>query len=167
MERLLIVAGIILLSAGAGSAYWLTQGAAPQPEPLVNIDIDSQPIQATVYRTPTCGCCGAWVEHAQAHGFTVQDTVQENLEPIKQRFGITPELASCHTTVANGYVFEGHIPAADIQRFLANPPADVVGLTVPGMPLGSPGMESGDRRQSYDVLALHQDGSTSVFQSYE
>ena len=123
-------------------------------------------IAAKVYRTPTCGCCGAWVDHAESNGFTFTDNIQPDINGIKEQYGITPELASCHTTIANGYVFEGHIPAADIQRFLADPPADVVGLTVPGMPIGSPGMEASDRQQAYQVLALHKDGTTSVFQEY-
>ncbi|BAW97007.1 hypothetical protein NIES970_19510 [[Synechococcus] sp. NIES-970] len=123
-------------------------------------------IAAEVYRTPTCGCCGAWIDHATANGFTFVDQIQPDITAIKEQFGITPELASCHTTIVAGYVFEGHIPAADIRRFLAQPPAGVVGLTVPGMPIGSPGMEVGDRQQAYEVLAIHGDGSTSIFQEY-
>ena len=156
-----------LLSVGGIVAFSKSQAQGDQTRLGEHQTITStQAIAAAVYRTPTCGCCGAWVDHAEANGFTFTDNIQPDISAIKEQFGITPELASCHTTVANGYVFEGHIPAADIQRFLANPPADVVGLTVPGMPIGSPGMEAGDRQQAYQVLAFHKDGTTSVFQEY-
>ncbi|ANV85201.1 hypothetical protein AWQ21_12945 [Picosynechococcus sp. PCC 7003] len=157
----------LLLGVGGIAAFSQSQAQGDQLRLVENqTPIPSQVIAAEVYRTPTCGCCGAWVDHSEANGFTFTDNIQPDITAIKEQFGITPELASCHTTVANGYVFEGHIPAADIQRFLANPPADVVGLTVPGMPIGSPGMEAGDRQQAYQVLALHKDGTTSVFQEY-
>lgn len=167
MKRLAIVAGVLVVGLGIGGTYWLTQSRAQLDGAEVVQVAQGEKIQAEVYRTPTCGCCGSWVEHATKNGFVFEDNIQEDITPIKDQFGITPELASCHTAVAAGYVFEGHIPAADVQRFLANPPADVVGLTVPGMPVGSPGMEMGDRQQAYEVLALHTDGSTSVFQAYE
>ena len=80
----------------------------------------------------------------QDAGFTVEEKLHENMNPIKQKLGITPELASCHTAEINGYVFEGHIPAEDIQAFLENPPRNAKGLAVPGMPMGSPGMEYGN-----------------------
>lgn len=166
MKRLAIVAGVLVLGLSLGGTYWLTQSRTQMGEMKI-AQVAQQEIQAEVYRTPTCGCCGSWVEHATKNGFVFEDNIQDDITPIKEQFGITPELASCHTAVAAGYVFEGHIPAVDVQRFLANPPADVVGLTVPGMPVGSPGMEMGDRQEAYEVLALHTDGSTSVFQEYK
>ena len=167
MKRLSI-AGFVLVSLLLGGCYGATQS------PSVSTTSDSsgktlaqtQVINADVFRTPTCGCCGLWIDHAEAHNVTVIDHQQEDLTPIKQQYGITPELASCHTTVANGYVFEGHIPAAEVKRFLANPPEDAIGLTVPGMPIGSPGMEMANKSQPYEVLALYRDGSTSVFANY-
>lgn len=117
-----------------------------------------------VYKSPTCGCCTGWIEHAQRAGIRVQTHQSENLNAIKQRFNIEPRYQSCHTAVAKqGFVFEGHVPARFIQQFLANPPQGAIGLAVPGMPLGSPGMEAGDRFTPYQVLLLKADGSSSIF----
>ena len=114
-----------------------------------------------VYKTPTCGCCTKWVSHLQDNGFEVKTTDLSDLRMVKSMSGIKPELASCHTAKVDGYVIEGHVPADDIKRLLAERP-EAKGLTVPGMPLGSPGMET-PQSQRYQVLLLDQDGSTSVF----
>ncbi|MBC6904990.1 DUF411 domain-containing protein [Saccharophagus sp. K07] len=117
-----------------------------------------------VYKSSTCGCCQMWVEHAQANGFepTIHNT--EDLNEVKARFGIARKYQSCHTSVSSdGYIFEGHIPARLIKQFLADKPADALGLAVPGMPIGSPGMEMGDRITPYDVLLLKKDGTSSVY----
>jgi hypothetical protein len=125
-------------------------GAAPQP--------------VSVYKTPTCGCCGKWVEHLKANGFapTVKD-VQSTAEYRKQ-YGVPKQLQSCHTAVVGGYTIEGHVPATDIQRLLKHKPK-AKGLAVPGMPLGSPGME-GARRDPYSVLLFDSDGRISVYKKY-
>lgn len=119
----------------------------------------------TVYKTPTCGCCGKWVDHIEGAGFDVKVREMDNLAPIKNASGIAPTHQSCHTAVADdgGYVFEGHIPAKYIAAFLADPPDDARGLVVPAMPVGSPGMEYQDRFSPYDVLLLKADGSFDVF----
>ncbi len=119
----------------------------------------------TVYRTPTCGCCGKWVDHVKDAGFDIAVTEMSDLTSIKRNNGIAPTHQSCHTAVdeAGGYVFEGHIPAKFITAFLADPPAGARGLVVPAMPLGSPGMEVGDRFAPYDVLLLQDDGSYTVY----
>jgi len=117
-----------------------------------------------VFRSASCGCCGKWVEHMETAGFTVNETITEELTAIKQQNGVSPELASCHTTIADGYVIEGHIPASDVQRLLAEKP-DVTGLAVPGMPIGSPGMEIGDEVEPYAVLSF-KDGEVSVFSEH-
>lgn len=114
-----------------------------------------------VYKSPTCGCCGAWVEHMEANGYTVNVHEQQNLQSIKEKAGILPGQGSCHTAFINGYTIEGHVPAADVDRLLEERP-DARGLTVPGMPAGSPGMEMGDRKDAYDVLLFDEDG-TEVF----
>lgn len=119
--------------------------------------------QLVVYKSPTCGCCGEWVDHMTRAGFIATVNNQENLSPIKSKLGIRSDLQSCHTAVVNDYVFEGHIPADIIQQFLEEAPKDAIGLAVPGMPVGSPGMEMGDRLQAYDVLLLKSDGSTAVY----
>lgn len=114
-----------------------------------------------VYKSPTCGCCGKWVEHMQQAGFSVEVQETANLVPIKQQMGVPPQLQSCHTAVVGGYLIEGHVPADDIRRLLAERP-DIKGLAVPGMPLGSPGME-GPRKDPYAVLAVDKQGGVEVF----
>jgi hypothetical protein len=116
-----------------------------------------------VYKSPTCGCCGAWVENAQAAGFQTLVEHPDDLDAIKQQLGITNRYRSCHTAVYKDFVFEGHIPAKFIQQFIANPPANAIGLAVPGMPLGSPGMEVEDRFNPYTIYQVNADGEPTVF----
>ncbi|SON49375.1 DUF411 domain-containing protein [Vibrio tapetis] len=118
------------------------------------------------HKSPYCGCCSEWVKHMEKAGFDVDVTDHQNMNPIKQKLGITPELASCHTAEINGYVFEGHIPANDIKRFLANPPKQAIGLAVPGMPMGSPGMEYGDKKDEFVVYAFNKQGRTFEFERH-
>ena len=117
-----------------------------------------------VYKSPQCGCCGNWVEHMQSAGFHAQVTDTNELDKIKTRYNIPRQYQSCHTAVSeDGYVFEGHIPSSEVERFLKEKPANAVGLVVPGMPIGSPGMEMGDKIMTYQVLMLMNDGSTQVY----
>jgi hypothetical protein len=121
--------------------------------------------QLLVAKSPTCGCCGAWVAHMREAGFrvAVRDVSDAELQTIKLGFGVRPEYASCHTARVGGYVIEGHVPAADVRRLLAERPG-ARGLAVPGMPLGSPGMESGDGTvEPYATLLLLRDGGAEVF----
>jgi hypothetical protein len=121
-------------------------------------------IALDVYKSPTCGCCGKWVDHAAERDFTLAIHHPEDLNRLKSDHGIAPQYQSCHTAVsAEGYVFEGHIPARYIHEFLGAPPVDARGLAVPGMPVGSPGMEVEDRFMPYQILLLKSDGSTTVF----
>ena len=122
--------------------------------------------EITVYRSPNCGCCGGWVEHARKHGFKVEDIKTDDLEALKQKYNIPPELAACHTTIVDGYVMEGHIPADDIKRFLQEKP-ELAGLAVPGMPIGTPGMEAKDIKQPFEVLAFNNRGEVEVFNEYQ
>jgi len=117
-----------------------------------------------VWRSPTCQCCGAWVEHLKKSGFSVKvnSTTPSMLDRLKRQVGIGKDLASCHTGKIGPYIIEGHVPASDIRRLLAERP-DALGLTVPGMPLGSPGMERGDESEPYEVLLIKKDGTTEVF----
>lgn len=118
-----------------------------------------------VYKSPTCGCCTDWVKHLEANGFEVDVTETQNLNPIKRDAGLTPALASCHTAFVGDYVIEGHVPASDIQRLIADAPK-ARGLSVPGMPVGSPGMEMGDRKDPYQVLLFNDQGQTRVFSEH-
>lgn len=120
---------------------------------------------ATMYKSPYCGCCDKWAEHMQQAGFSVKTVKTDNMHAVKTARKIPFELGSCHTAVIDGYTFEGHVPAAEIQAFLARKPAGALGLIVPGMPAGSPGMEQG-AAENYDVLLLKKDGSTEVFARY-
>jgi hypothetical protein len=117
----------------------------------------------TVYKSPLCQCCAQWVDRMRAAGFHVETVDVDNqgaLETIKRDHGITPQLASCHTAVVDGYVIEGHVPPEDVQRLLREHPADITGLAAPGMPNGAPGMETGSPPDHYQVLALHAGGTT-------
>ncbi|AFZ38381.1 protein of unknown function DUF411 (plasmid) [Stanieria cyanosphaera PCC 7437] len=122
--------------------------------------------EMTVYRSPNCGCCGEWIEHAQKHGFKVKDIKTEDMAALKQKYKLPTELASCHTTIIDGYVMEGHIPADDIKRFLSAQP-ELAGLTVPGMPIGTPGMEARDIKQPFQILAFNERGEVEVFKEYQ
>lgn len=117
-----------------------------------------------VHKTPTCGCCSKWIEHLNMSGLKTSTQNHENLENIKKTYGIKPEYRSCHTGVSeDGYIFEGHIPSQYITQFLSEDHPNAIGLSVPGMPLGSPGMEVGNRFMPYDVLILYKDGTSRVF----
>ena len=117
-----------------------------------------------VYKSPTCGCCQEWIDHMESRGFSTDIHHPTALNDVKAKYRIAPEYQSCHTAVSpTGYVFEGHIPAKIVERFLTEKPADAIGLAVPGMPMGSPGMEMGNRFTPYDVLLLKADGSTQVY----
>jgi hypothetical protein len=119
----------------------------------------------TVYKTASCGCCGAWVEHLRAAGVATQVHDVADLVAVKARLGVPASLASCHTAMVGGYVIEGHVPAADVRRLLALRPAGA-GLAVPGMPAGSPGMESGDRHDPFEVLLWGAGRAPTVFAEY-
>lgn len=143
---------LTLLAAGMG-AFMTTALAAP-----------STP-RVEVFKSPTCGCCGAWVDHLRAAGFDVQVMEVSDTATARQRLGMPEAYASCHTAAVGGYVLEGHVPAAEVKRLLAAKPA-VLGLAVPGMPLGSPGMDVAGRRDPYAVLLIDRLGRSSVYAHY-
>jgi hypothetical protein len=117
-----------------------------------------------VHKTPTCGCCKKWVKHLEDNSFSMMIKDHQNLQKIKTQYSIKPKYQSCHTAVSEeGYIFEGHIPSKFIKNFLADPEPNAIGLSVPGMPLGSPGMEVEGRFMPYDVLVLYKDGSSKVY----
>lgn len=148
------IAGLVLVSAGVVAGR--LAGGGPVSEVA-----EAQPGEVVVYKSPTCGCCAAWVEHMRGAGFQVRAVDTGDLAATKSELGVAPALQSCHTAVVDGYVVEGHVPADVVRRLLEEQP-DVAGLAVPGMPVGSPGME-GPNPRPYDVLAFTEDGSARVF----
>lgn len=120
--------------------------------------------EITVYKSPTCGCCSKWIEHLREEGFKVTTHDRNDMNQIKQSYGVDYNLRSCHTATVQGYVVEGHVPGQDIRRLLEEKTA-VAGLAVPGMPMGSPGME-GKHADPYDVIAFGKDGRQSIYARY-
>lgn len=118
--------------------------------------------QLTVHKSPYCGCCAKWIEHVEKHGFTVKVIDSEDMAGVKKRLGVPDKVASCHTTQVGGYFIEGHVPAGDIKRLLAQKPK-AAGIAVPGMPMGSPGMEHGGHHQPYATILVQRDGTTKLF----
>ena len=140
----------------AGAQLVLSGGTSAKTRPFVE-----------VWKDPECGCCKDWVKHLEGNGFDVRVNDGGNTA-ARVRLGIPAKLGSCHTGQVGGYAVEGHVPAGDIQRLLALRPK-AIGLVVPGMPVGSPGMDGpiyGKRKDAYDVLLVKPDGSTSIFKSY-
>jgi hypothetical protein len=148
------VSFVISATAGAGQSVWDT----PTP-PLPG------PTEITVYRSPTCGCCAKWLEHMKKHGFVIKDIQEADMDAVKRKLGVPADLQSCHTGVVAGYVIEGHVPAGDVKKLLSTKPA-LAGLAVPGMPVGAPGMEMGERKDAFAVMGFAKDGKASVFSEY-
>jgi hypothetical protein len=148
MTRRQLLAAVTML-AGAGIRPFAQKGPAVQ-----------------VYKDATCGCCALWVEHLRKAGFSATVTDAEDMTAVKAKYGVPNQARSCHTAIVDGYVIEGHVPAVDVQRLLKERPG-AVGLAVPGMPIGSPGMEVASvKPQPYDVLAFDKAGRTTVFASH-
>jgi hypothetical protein len=145
--------GVVLALLGLGAyVQWGPQAAADLPP-------------VTVYKSPTCGCCSDWVTHLRDDGFTVEVEERVNVGPVKRQVGVPEGLASCHTAVVGDYVVEGHVPAEQMRRLLREKPA-LRGLSVPGMPVGSPGMERGDYVEPYSVVGFTASGDTTVVAQY-
>ena len=145
-------------------ALLITAGVVGLGSLLLN-QKSAQAADIVVYKSPTCGCCKKWVSHLEKNGYTVEvhNESRNKLSSIKGEMGVPGSLQSCHTAKIGGYVIEGHVPADVITRLLEEKP-QIKGLVVPGMPMGSPGME-GPRRDAYDILALQENGETSIFSS--
>ncbi|HEX7239243.1 MAG TPA: DUF411 domain-containing protein [Longimicrobiaceae bacterium] len=145
----------------------LASACSRSPEPVEGRTVASAASAAgegplvTVYKTPTCGCCRSWVDHLRQAGFRVETVDREDLSPVKKEHGVPQALHSCHTAVVDGYAVEGHVPADVIRKLLAERPA-VKGIAVPGMPMGSPGME-GPRKDPYEVFTFDASGPKDVY----
>ena len=150
INRRIFIGSLAVLLVPAGGAL----AASPlQEETLVK-----------VVRSPDCGCCGAWIDHLRESGFTVEETLSDDVDAFKNEHAVPQPLRSCHTALVEGYVIEGHVPAESIQKLLAERP-QAIGLAVPGMPIGSPGMEMGEQTEPFEVILWNASG-THVFGRY-
>jgi hypothetical protein len=142
-----LIVALVTVAAAAGAVLWSPRTSDAQ--------------EVTVHMSPYCGCCGDWVKHLEADGFSVEKRMVEDVSMARKTYGVPTALASCHTAMVDGYVVEGHVPASDIRRLLAERPR-AVGLSAPGMPAGSPGME-GAGAEPYETVLFRADGSADVF----
>lgn len=145
--------GRCLSALACGAALGLAAPALASPDEVV------------MYKDPDCGCCGKWAEHMRSAGFPVKEVASPRMDLVKQEAGVPEALGSCHTAKVGGYVVEGHVPAADVRRMLAEKPA-IRGLSAPGMPLGSPGMEGPYPAERYDVVSFDAQGRSAVFSKH-
>jgi hypothetical protein len=147
--------------------WWISAGAIAL---LVSVFIIPAKVVAAeeiqVFKSRYCGCCSGWVKHLEQNGFTVSVEESEDMDRIKSRLGVPENMESCHTAVVGGYLVEGHVPADDIHKLLKNKPK-VKGISAPGMPMGSPGMEvPGEKPDRYDVVTFDENGKTGVFSNH-
>ncbi|MBL0937577.1 MAG: DUF411 domain-containing protein [Gemmatimonadaceae bacterium] len=155
-RRSFLRAAALLVGGGAVGAAALSRVLEAQAgQPAIK--------QMVVYKDPNCGCCKAWIEHVRKAGFVVDVKDTSDMDSVKTSMGLPAGLASCHTAKVGSYLVEGHVPADLIVKLLKDKPATARGLAVPGMPVGSPGMEMGDRKDPFDVLLFDKAGKTSVY----
>jgi len=157
MRALGLGAAVVVAPRVARAAY----AAAPTADAT---RAESAPIAMTVYKTPTCGCCTEWIKHVEQNGFKCKVVMMDDLTPIMQSAGVPLTMTSCHTALVGAYFVEGHVPADLILDMLKTKPA-IAGIAVPGMPMGSPGMEQGGEKQAYKVYAVEKNGRTRVLAS--
>jgi hypothetical protein len=135
---------------------------------LAVINMPTQAEQATaitVYRSPSCSCCGKWIAHLKQNNFVIKEIMSDDMDAIKKQHGVSDDMASCHTALVDGYVIEGHVPADDIKTLLKTKPK-VAGIAVPQMPAGTPGMEMGNKKDPYNVMSFDQNNQYQVFKSH-
>lgn len=149
IRRSLLLLVLTTAVAWAGNIWVAAQSAKPQ---------------MTVYKSPTCGCCSNWIEHMKANGFDVKAVDVDDIDKVKRERGVPPAAASCHTGLVNGYIVEGHVPADAVLKMLKDKPA-IAGIAVPGMPMGSPGMEvPSGQKDPYTIVSFDKTGKTAVYQ---
>ncbi|WP_371194569.1 DUF411 domain-containing protein [Glaciecola sp. SC05] len=159
-----ILASVFIMTACSDASDASDASDITAPQTVANDSTKTTPIELTVFKSRTCGCCQKWIDHAEEYGFDVTANNVTFLSELKDDKGIAPNYRSCHTAESKeGYVFEGHVPAKFIKQYLATVPANSIGLSVPAMPVGSPGMEMGERFMPYQILLLHSDGSSTVY----
>ena len=163
-----LAAGVITIAALSAGAWFVAREQVPT-EPALAVAMSGAAsgggaradVEVTVYKTPTCGCCNGWADHLEQNGFVVRRVDVDDLGAVKDRHGVPQPLRTCHTAVVDGRIVEGHVPADEIWRFLEED-SDEAGIAVPGMPMGSPGME-GPRVDPYEIIAFSADGSARLF----
>lgn len=148
----------VVIAIGALIFLARSQSDASDEAPSANPSTDV----VTVYKTEACGCCLKWVDHLEANDFAVEVVNVASTAPTREKFGVPPQLLSCHTGTIDGYWVEGHVPADLVKQLITDKPDDIRGISAPGMPAGSPGME-GPNPVEYDIVAYHADGTTSVY----
>ncbi|HBQ61241.1 MAG TPA: hypothetical protein DD671_16895 [Balneolaceae bacterium] len=154
----ILIIGLLVTAGVAAFLFWPGNSSS-------NLLSDKK--EVVMYKNQGCQCCTYWGDHMKECDFTVEEVPVPVLMQVKRDNGISQELASCHTAIVDGYVVEGHVPRQEVERLLSERPEGVIGLAVPGMPIGSPGMETPGRTpDNYDVLLVREDGSTSVYASY-
>jgi len=157
---------LILSACGPEQAASPAHSSPAYSSPAVSAIEQRQNPLLTVYKDPNCGCCKHWISHVNEHGYSTNTVHPQDIWAVKARYNISGNMQSCHTAVTpDGFVFEGHVPAKFMDQFLANPPHGAIGLTVPAMVVGSPGMEVGDKFNAYEIRLLMQDGSNELYQS--
>ncbi|MDF0749716.1 DUF411 domain-containing protein [Marinobacter sp. 71-i] len=165
-NKLALYTGVAAIVLSAGATTLAIQASEPTQSsaPLASTGAAGPAI--TIYKSPNCGCCQSWAEHLDANGFETTIVETDNLNEIKQQYDVPREMASCHTALIGDLVIEGHVPADDIVAYLENPQFNTVGLSVPGMVQGSPGMETG-KKEDYQVIAFSANGQQSVFREHK
>jgi len=163
-----LLLGAALALAACDSSTGTAEISTPPATPVAaRADTAATGPEVVMYKSPGCECCSKWADHLKGSGFSVIEYKRDDMDAIKATNHVTGKLASCHTAIVDGYVIEGHVPAADVERLLKERPANGVGLTAPGMPMKSPGMQSvGQKPEGYDVLAFDKDGKSTVYHSY-
>ena len=163
--KLALYTGIAAVVIGAGTTLAIQTNESDQSS--VAQAESGKTVQAiTIYKSPNCGCCQDWAEHLAANGFETRIVETDNLNEIKQEYDVPRDMASCHTALIGDLVIEGHVPANDIVAYLEDPQFNTIGLSVPGMPHGTPGMETG-RKDDYQVIAFNANGKQGVFREHK
>lgn len=157
MNRCLVWTWILLGSIGRAPA---AESPWDQPTPAL-----PAPVELVVHRSASCGCCEKWLQHMKKHGFLVKDVLEEDMDAVKDQLGVPASLRSCHTGEVAGHLVEGHVPAGDLKKLLGAK-SGPFGLAVPGMPVGTPGMEMGSRKDAFAVIGFERDGRNAVFSEY-
>lgn len=162
-----IVVNLVLVAINTSIMLGILGSIAPisYASTISQPTLKAQTPNITVYRSPECTCCGGWIKHLKTEGFSVQDFPTSDIEAVKQKLQVPDDLTSCHTAMIDGYVIEGHVPANDIKRLLEKK-SNISGLSVPNMPVGTPGMEMGNRKDPFSVLSFDNKNKIAVFNQY-